>query len=51
MSVTPAFHYETFVLTSYSNRIEKQISDIQAKSEEKKMAVSSLPSDTLFFRR
>jgi hypothetical protein len=38
----------SFMLTNHSNRIEKQISDIQAKSEEKKMAVSSLPLNTLF---
>jgi hypothetical protein len=48
MFVAPALPYKAFVLTNYSNRIEKQISDIQAKSEEKKMAVSSLPLNTLF---
>ncbi|CAD0108347.1 unnamed protein product [Aureobasidium uvarum] len=30
---------------NHSNRIEKQISDIQAKSEEKKMAVFQLQTD------
>ncbi|KAI4799195.1 hypothetical protein E4T44_09729 [Aureobasidium sp. EXF-8845] len=34
-----------FILTTRSNRIEKQISDIQAKSEEKKMAVFQLQTD------
>lgn len=37
------FSHGIFILTRHSNRIEKQISDIQEKSEEKKMAVSSRP--------
>lgn len=41
MSVFVTVLIDAFSLTIRSNRIEKQISDIQAKSEEKKMAVSS----------
>jgi len=40
MYLAPAFSSQIFLLINRSNRIEKQISDIQAKSEEKKMAVS-----------
>lgn len=40
MSVFVTVLIDAFSLTIRSNRIEKQISDIQAKSEEKKMAVS-----------
>ncbi|THZ07057.1 hypothetical protein D6C91_10310 [Aureobasidium pullulans] len=40
MSVFVTVLIDAFSLTNRSNRIEKQISDIQAKSEEKKMAVS-----------
>ncbi|THW77774.1 hypothetical protein D6D19_01991 [Aureobasidium pullulans] len=38
MSVFVTVLIDAFSLTNRSNRIEKQISDIQAKSEEKKMA-------------
>ncbi|KAI4797950.1 hypothetical protein E4T44_12040 [Aureobasidium sp. EXF-8845] len=40
MCVAPALPSRTHKLIDHSNRIEKQISDIQAKSEEKKMADS-----------
>jgi prefoldin beta subunit len=44
MCVAFARPSRTHKLIDHSNRIEKQISDIQAKSEEKKMAVSSRDS-------
>ncbi|THW28315.1 hypothetical protein D6D02_00104 [Aureobasidium pullulans] len=45
MSVFVTVLIDAFSLTNRSNRIEKQISDIQAKSEEKKMAVFQLQTD------
>ncbi|THV76353.1 hypothetical protein D6C84_01242 [Aureobasidium pullulans] len=41
MSVFVTVLIDAFSLTNRSNRIEKQISDIQAKSEEKKMALQT----------
>ncbi|THW21927.1 hypothetical protein D6D24_01414 [Aureobasidium pullulans] len=41
MSVFVTVLIDAFSLTIRSNRIEKQISDIQAKSEEKKMALQT----------
>ncbi|THY25896.1 hypothetical protein D6D01_04765 [Aureobasidium pullulans] len=41
MSVFVTVPIDAFSLTNRSNRIEKQISDIQAKSEEKKMALQT----------